>query len=324
MTIRSVARLRPLLLLLTVIIGMGLAADAYGQSRGRARLSGRVTNLEGEPIEGAKIVLTFLQNGDTAELTTDSDGRFNKGALGPGDWTVDVSAPGYLPTGLRARVSEVNRLKPLQIELAPGDAPAGADAGVGFSDALAASVKEGNALFEAGDVAGAYGLFNQVLQEFDPADDELLYMVNINAGNAAYGLQAYDRAVVHYQAVLAVDDTNTAARLGIANVHMMNRDIDAAMAEIGSIDVAEISDPVVFYNIGSLLFDQGQSAAAATYYELALQRDPAFADAHMQLALCMIQQGMMEEAKPHLRKVIELDPESPNGALAQDFLNSLG
>ena len=40
--------------------------------------------------------------------------------------------------------------------------------------------------------------------------------------------------------------------------------------------------------------------------------------------MAAIQQGMMEEAKPHLHKVIELDPESPYAALAQDFLNSLG
>jgi Tfp pilus assembly protein PilF len=316
--------MRPLLLLLAAVVMLGISVDAYAQSRGRARISGRVTDPAGEPIEGATIKLTFVMSGDTAEVTTDDDGRFNKGGLGRGDWNVDVSAPGYIPQAMSARLSEDVRLKPLQIVLTPGEAPAGGGAGVGFSNELGDAVKEANVLFDAGDMAGAYAAFNQILQEFSADDDPLLYMVNLNAANAAYGMQDFDKAIEHYQAVLLADESNTDARLGVANAHMMNRDIDAAMAEIEKINVADISDPIVFYNIGSLLFDQGQSAEAATYYELALQRNPNFADAHMQLALCMIQQGMMEEAKPHLEKVIELDPDSPNAALAQDFLNSLG
>jgi tetratricopeptide (TPR) repeat protein len=324
MTVRSLARLRPLLLLLAAVAMLGLAADAVAQSRGRARISGRVTDPEGNPIEGATIVLTFVMDGDKTEVTTDDDGRFNKGGLGRGNWNVDVSAPGYIPQAMSATLSEDVRLKPLQIVLTPGEAPAGGGGGVGFSKELGDAVKEANVFFDAGDMAAAYAAFNQILQEFSPEDDPLVYMVNLNAANAAYAMQDYPRAIGHYQAVLAEDPDNTDAHLGVANAHMMNRDIDAAMAEIEKINVSDISDPVVFYNIGSLLFDQGQSAEAATYYELALQRNPNFADAHMQLALCMIQQGQMDEAKPHLEKVIELDPDSPNAALAQDFLNSLG
>lgn len=324
MTLRSLARLRPLLMLLVAVAVLGLAADAYAQSRGRARISGRVTDLEGNPIEGAKIVLTFVMSGDKVEVETDDDGRFNQGGLGRGDWNVDISAPGYLPQAMAATLSEDVRLKPLQITMTPGEAPAGGGAGVGFSGALGDAVTAANVLFDAGDMAGAYAAFSEILQTFNVEEDPLLYMVNLNAANAAYGMQDFDTAIGHYQAVLAEDPANLDARLGVANVHMMNRDIDAAMAEIDKINVSDISDPIVFYNIGSLLFDQGQSAEAATYYELALQRYPGFADAHMQLALSLIQQGKMEEAKAHLAKVIELDPDSPNAALAQDFLNSLG
>jgi tetratricopeptide (TPR) repeat protein len=324
MTIRSLSRLRPFLLMLTAFIVLGLAADASAQSRGRARISGRVTDAAGNPIAGAKIVLTFVSNGDTAETMTGDDGRFNKGSLGRGDWNIDVIADGYLPVAMSARLSEEVRLKPLQIELTPGEAPTGGSAGVGFSSELGEAVSAANALFDAGDLPGAYAALTTLLGEFDPDKDKLLYLVNLNAGNAAYAMQDFDKATMHYRAVLAQDEGNTDARLGVANIFMMNRDIDSAMTEIGMIDTDEISDPVVFYNIGSLLFDQGQSANAATYYELALQRNPNFGDAHMQLALCFIQQGKMEESKPHLHKVIELDPESPNAALAQDFLNSLG
>jgi Tfp pilus assembly protein PilF len=79
-------------------------------------------------------------------------------------------------------------------------------------------------------------------------------------------------------------------------------------------------DPFVFYNLGSMFFDQGQSAEAEDYYRRATERDPSFADAYMQLGLSMIQQGKMAEATPHLEKVLELAPGSENAALAQEFL----
>ncbi len=111
--------------------------------------------------------------------------------------------------------------------------------------------------------------------------------------------------------------------MALAKAAMMERDLDTAMTHLAEIDLDQIGDPLVFYNIGSLLFDQGQSVEAQGYYEGAIERDPGFADAYMQLALCMIQQGNMADAKAPLEKVIELDPNSQNGALAQDFLDMI-
>ncbi len=103
----------------------------------------------------------------------------------------------------------------------------------------------------------------------------------------------------------------------------MNRELDQAVAELERVDLSTITDPVTFYNIASLFFDQGQSSQAEVYYRRAVDLDPGFADAYMQLGLSLIQQGKMEEAGPFLQKVIELAPESQNAALAQEFLGMI-
>ncbi len=294
---------------------------------GKGRLSGVVLDPEGNPIEGATVTLTYVATGDSWTVTTDKNGRWLKGNMGRGQWNIDIQAVGYKPVALAARVQEINRAKPIVTNLEPGEE--GGDGGGGttlFGGELGKQVNAGNALYEARDFQGALNAFETIIATESAKDNPNpnLYLIHINAGNAAYEMGDYDRARQHYEAVLAGDPDNRDAHMGLAKIHMMRRELDAALAELDKIDLSQITDPIVFYNIGSLLFDQGQSANAQRYYELALGLDPTFADAHMQVALCLIQQGKMQEAKPHLQKVIELDPDSQNAALAQDFLNTIG
>ncbi len=96
------------------------------------------------------------------------------------------------------------------------------------------------------------------------------------------------------------------------------------MGYLNEINLNEIRNPVTHYNIGNLLFEQGQSPEAQGFYERAVGLNPDFVEAHLQLALCLIQQEKMAEAKPHLQKVIELEPDSQNGITAQSLLDYVG
>jgi len=293
---------------------------------GKGRLSGIVMDTAGNPIPGATITLTHVDTAKSWTLEADDQGRWLKGNMGRGNWTVDFGAPGFLPDGITVMVQEINRSKPVQTYLVAGEADAsGAAAPTGaFSSGLTKAIKEGNELALAGDHAGALAHFEQVMIDFPQEDNEYAYLVNINAGNSAFELGDLEKAKMLYGRVVAMDPSNAEGRMALAKAAMMDRDLETAQTHLAEINLDQIRDPLVFYNIGSLLFEQGQSAEAQGYYEGAIERNPNFSDAHMQLALCLIQQGQMDAAKGHLEKVIELDPNSQNGALAQDFLNSLG
>lgn len=305
-----------------VVLATFFVASADAQvATGKGRLNGIVMDQAGNPIEGARVVLTHRDTGESWEEITDSDGRWLKGNMGRGLWTVDFYADGYKPSGVTVQVQEINRSKPVQTYLEPGEAAAAGPTGA-FSGALQEAIKEGNALATAGDHAAALAHFEQVLVDFPIEDNQYVYLVHINAGNSAFELGDTDRAREHFEAVVAADSENAEARMALANMALASRDLDAAMAQLEQIDLDDIRDPITFYNIGSLLFEQGQSAEAQQYYERALALNPNFADAHMQVALCLIQQGDFAGSKDHLLKVVELDPGSQNAAIAQSFLDS--
>ena len=304
-----------------VVVLVLASAATMAQSTGAGRIGGRVTDVEGNPLAGVRVVLTFVATGDTYETTTDDDGRWLKGNMGRGSWNIDFILPGFAPKGISTDVSEVRRMKPLHVELETG--AVGGLAGPALSDAAMEAMRSGNALYDAGDFAGARAAYEGFLVTADDAGDPNAYLLHVNAGNAALELEDYAGAVGHYEAVLAHDSAHIDALMGKAKVFMYQRDLDGALAVLEEINPADIADPIVFYNVGSLLYDQAELEPAIRYFELALQRNPEFAEAHMQLGFCKLRQGDMDGARTHFERVVEIDPDSPNAALAQDFLATI-
>jgi len=86
----------------TVLLALSSAATAQHPA---FRIKGRVTTDRGEPIAGAEVHLeaffgyaagTFAGQ-RLFETTTNAKGEWNVGAMQPGIWLFDVTAPGYLP-----------------------------------------------------------------------------------------------------------------------------------------------------------------------------------------------------------------------------------
>lgn len=89
------------------------------------------------------------------------------------------------------------------------------------------------------------------------------------------------------------------------------------------LDEKTLTDPGTFYNIGILLFKNGQIDIAVDYLNKCISLDPNSVDGHYQLGLANLNKGEMEEAKKNFEKVIELAPDSEIAALARKILENI-
>src|SRR5439155_16601813 len=64
----------------------------------------------------------------------------------------------------------------------------------------------------------------------------------------------------------------------------------------------------VHYNLGVVLFHQGEVAGAVTHYRGALAIKPDFAEAHNNLGVALAQEGEIDEAILHYREALTLKP----------------
>jgi Carboxypeptidase regulatory-like domain len=82
-----------------------------------ATLSGRVTDSSGSPVANAKISVSNVFSGQTAEAKSDAAGRFNVSHLGAGSYQVSASAEGFTTSTSRITLAAgASQTLNLQIE----------------------------------------------------------------------------------------------------------------------------------------------------------------------------------------------------------------
>jgi hypothetical protein len=84
------------LALSAVVALLSLACPGFGQTTvGTGSIVGNVGDPSGAVVSGAKVTITNLATGQLINLTTNSSGSFNSGALIPGNYKTLVSAKGF-------------------------------------------------------------------------------------------------------------------------------------------------------------------------------------------------------------------------------------
>jgi hypothetical protein len=86
-----------------------LFAAALGAQAPGAVLSGTVTDPAGKAVPNARISAKNTATGQTAEIETDSAGRYDGLNLAPGDYEFSVAAPGFSTTVTKVTITESGR-----------------------------------------------------------------------------------------------------------------------------------------------------------------------------------------------------------------------
>jgi uncharacterized surface anchored protein len=78
------------------LIVLLLPASLFSQSTSSTgAIQGTVTDPSGAVVPGAKVTITNRGNGQTIQLTSNSSGLYNAGALIPGEYQVRVEAQSF-------------------------------------------------------------------------------------------------------------------------------------------------------------------------------------------------------------------------------------
>ena len=78
--------------------------------------------------------------------------------------------------------------------------------------------------------------------------------------------------------------------------------------------------PEGHYNLGYVMLERGEAAHAVPYFEMAIGRDPRFADAHFNLAMALEQLRQRARARTHWARYLELEPAGTWADIAREHL----
>lgn len=302
-----------------VALSLLCAIDVFAQDwKGKARIEGRVSNEKGEPVAGATVQLRRYGSGP--DLKTDKKGRWAYLGLAGGPWDVDVVAPGFQPRKVSVRLSEIDRLPPMQMSLEPVPQAAAAPPPVPreTSAEILAAIERGNALLGQKDFAGARAEYEKALAALP---DNAVILRGI--AQTWYGEKKIDEAIATLRRVVALDPADAAAPLLLANLLLEKGSLEEAKAVLAKLPPDSIKDPGVYVNFGVLLLNQKKPTEAWGYFDQAVRVAPADADSYFYRGLAAVQMKKKAEARADLQKYLELAPEGGQAADAKELLNSL-
>ncbi len=323
--------------LVSTVLVAGLAAGvAFGQAQGRIR--GLVVDDDGNPMEGVSIHAQTAGTTRSFDTLTGSDGRFALIGLTSAEWTftavcedacadshtdrISDTAVGYDQAVTPWRVTQ-GQNPPVTLTMTsirhPFEIALGETALEGLDpEALEAEMNEADAAF-------ADGRFDDAIAGYESLLDQLpsFHMLHVTIGDSlvrkgehAAGIEAYERA-------LAADPDNDSARTGIRNARLSMGDFEGATEELQAAAGSLNATKEDLYNLGELEFAQGAVDTAAGWYEKAAMVDPNWEKPLFKLALVALNRGDIATAKEYFQRVVDVGPNSPEGAQAQATLNAL-
>jgi tetratricopeptide (TPR) repeat protein len=185
--------------------------------------------------------------------------------------------------------------------------------GVGNAAVNQEMFEEAVALSAAGDYAGAVAKY----EEFMVANPHL-DAVHGNIGNAYRDAGDVEKAREAYEKLLAAEPDNVMANYNMGEMFIEAGDMEEALPYFEAVLQQNPDDPAVYYNVAELYFSQQvlgclepvpECQGAISYYNRALETDPNYLPAHMQIGFALVRLGDIDNAVLAFEKYVELAPE---------------
>lgn len=305
------------LTLLVAIVAVFLSLPAAAQSTGMVK--GKVVDEKGQPIDGAKITIDYLDGVNRKQETrTNKKGEFIQIGLFPGSYKVTAEKEKVGAQSFDVRV-RIGATADVNFQLIPGQT-----AGMSKEDAaknaeLRKSFEEGVAASQAGNFDAAIAAFTHGT-ELNPNCFDCWF----NIGYAETQKKDNEKAEAAYKKAIEVKPDYAAAYNALATLYNNQRKFDqAAQMSAKATELAASEGPAgggnadAFYNQGVILWNAGKVAEAKKQFQSAIQANPNHAESHYQLGMALVNEGTLGEAATEFETYLKLAPEGPNAAQAK-------
>jgi Flp pilus assembly protein TadD len=297
-----------LLRVLLALIVLAFALPAAAQNM----VIGKVTDVKGQPVEGATVTIEQPSSGRKYESKTNKNGEYTQVGLIAGAYTVTVTKE-----GVGTAKGNVN--------VRGGKIPANFVLGMTAGEGLSKVFNEGVAASAAGNYDEAINKFNEALKT-NPTCPDCYY----NIGVAQAGKKDFEKAQEAYQK--SIDQKPSAeAYNGLAQaLTAQKKTEDASVAAKKAAELMATApagagggDAEALVNQGKIFINTGNMADAKTQFQKALSINPNHADAHYFLGNVFVGEANFAEAVKEFEAYLKLQPSGPNAKQAQDNVNTL-
>jgi predicted Zn-dependent protease len=288
-----------------------LASSALAQSRGSARLSGKVVDDQGQPVEGVTVNAQMSGQTEIMSGRSDKKGEWRINGLANGEWKVELTKP---ELGTVTEMVEIrgNDAPALNVTLKKAAAKADPKAEVDAELKRAADLAQGGKLPEARKV------YEDLLVKYPDIYQLEGFIARIYA--AENNIPA---ALQHLKVNLDKEPDNVDLKLLQADLLMESGDKVAAKALLDTIDITKVKDPYTFINEAILLINEKKGPEAVDLLTKLIAQFPTTNELYYYRGRAYVVSEKLDEARADLEKFVTLAPTAKETADAKKILEQL-
>jgi predicted Zn-dependent protease len=141
---------------------------------------------------------------------------------------------------------------------------------------------------------------------------------------AYYGEGNKEKAIALLRESVAAEPENVEVKMLLGNLLLETGKADDARTLLASVDDTKVADPLIYVNIGIGMINEGKHADALPWFEKAIARFPAHADAYYYRGISFLATGKQAEAKADLLKFVGMaKPDAPELPIAKKILETI-
>jgi thioredoxin-like negative regulator of GroEL len=285
-----------------------LASSAMAQPRGNARLSGKVVDEQGQPLENALVTAQMTGQSDTLSGKTDKKGEWSIKGAGNGEWKVEISKEG-LGTATEMIEVKADKAPPLNVTLKKAVDP---------MVAVNSKLQEAATLAQGGKIPEARKIYEDLLAKYPQ-----IYQLEGFIARTYAAENNIPAALEHLKINLEKEPNNVELKLFQAELLMESGDKAGAKAILDAVDMKEVKDPYTFINQAINLINDKKGPEAVDLLTKLMAQFPTTNELYYYRGRAYVASDKLEEAKADLEKFVSLSPNAKEAADAKKILDQI-
>ena len=290
-----------------------LASSALAQSRGNARLNGKVVDEQGQPV--ADVVVKAQMNGQTEILSgkTDKKGEFRINGLANGEWKVELSKPD-LATAVEMVEVRADSAPALNVTLKKG-AP-----NVDPTAEINAELTRAATIAQSGKIPEARKIYEDLLVKYPSVYQIQGFIARTYAAETPPNIP---KALEHLKLNMEKEPANVELKLFHAELLMESGDKAASKAILDGIDLTQVKDPYTYINHSINLINDKKGLEAAELLTKLLAQFPTANELYYYRGRAYVSAEKLDEARADLEKFVSLAPTAKEAVDAKKIIDQI-
>jgi tetratricopeptide (TPR) repeat protein len=263
------------------------------QTRGEARIGGKVLDDAGKPAPNVAIKAELSGQKPPLQTKTNSKGEWSLDNIAGGMWDIEFTKEGFAPQRITLELKPDQRISTMEVKLEKPTADPNVE--------IQAEVKRAAELFQNKQIAEGRKIYETLLAKYPT-----IHQLHEFIGRTYAAEGQYDQAIEHVRIAVEKDPDNVQAKVFLGDLLMEKGDKAEAQKILDSIDLTKVEDPAPFINLAIGKINEQKADEALALLQKLMTRFPNDASLYYYRGRAYLAAKKLPEAKADLEKFVSM------------------